>query len=66
MAVFWDVAQCNLVGGGASIIRVMSHRTTEMSVNIYQTTRRNNLEDSHLHTHRYENLILKSCNMINT
>jgi hypothetical protein len=30
--------------------------TSETSVNLYQTTRRNNPEDSHLHTHRRENL----------
>jgi hypothetical protein len=29
---------------------------SEMSVNFYQTTRRNNQEDSHLHTRRRENL----------
>jgi hypothetical protein len=29
---------------------------SETSVNFYQTTRRNNPEDSHLHTHRSENL----------
>jgi hypothetical protein len=27
--------------------------TSETSVNFYQTTRRNNLEDSHLHKRRY-------------
>jgi hypothetical protein len=30
--------------------------TSETSVNLYRTTRRNNLEDSHLHTNRRENL----------
>jgi hypothetical protein len=30
-------------------------KTSEMSVNFYQTTRRNNPEDSHLHTRRREN-----------
>jgi hypothetical protein len=30
--------------------------TFETSVNFYQTTQRNNLEESHLHTHRRENL----------
>jgi hypothetical protein len=29
---------------------------SETSVNFYQTTRRNILEDSHLYTHRRENL----------
>jgi hypothetical protein len=38
----------------ASIIRAMS--TSETSVNLYQTTRRNIPEDSHLHTRRRENL----------
>jgi hypothetical protein len=31
-------------------------RTSETSVNLYKTTGRNNPEDSHLHTHRRENL----------
>jgi hypothetical protein len=30
--------------------------TSETSVNLYQTTRRNNAEDSRLHTRRRENL----------
>jgi hypothetical protein len=30
--------------------------TSETSVNFYRTTRRNNPEDSHLHTRRRENL----------
>jgi hypothetical protein len=30
--------------------------TSETSVSFYQTTRRNNPEDSHLHTRRLENL----------
>jgi hypothetical protein len=30
--------------------------TSEMSANFYQTTRRNNPEDSHLHTRRRENI----------
>jgi hypothetical protein len=49
----------------ASIIRVMSKpradyssaaSTSETSVNFHQTTRRNIPEDSHLYTHRHENL----------
>jgi hypothetical protein len=36
----------------ASIIKAMS----EISVNFYQTTRRNIPDDSHLHTRRRENL----------
>jgi hypothetical protein len=31
-------------------------RTSETLVNFYQTTRHYNPEDSHLHTHRRENL----------
>jgi hypothetical protein len=31
-------------------------KTSETLVNFYQTTRRYNPEDSHLHTHRHENL----------
>jgi hypothetical protein len=49
-------------------------RTSEMLVNFYQTTQRYNPEDSHLHTHRRENLksylvsvmILKLCEFENT
>jgi hypothetical protein len=46
----------------ASIIRAMITfmmevaSTSETSVNFYHTTRRNNPEDSHLHTRRRENL----------
>jgi hypothetical protein len=43
----------------ASIIRALVMEaviTSETSVNFYQTARRNNPEDSHLHTRRRENL----------
>jgi hypothetical protein len=42
----------------ASIISTMMEAasTTETSLNLYQTTRRNNPEDSHRHTRRRENL----------
>jgi hypothetical protein len=46
----------------ASIIRAMialmmeAASTSETSVNLYQTTRRNYPEDSHLHTRHRENL----------
>jgi hypothetical protein len=33
-----------------------AENSSETSVNFYQTTRRNNPEDSHLHTRRRENL----------
>jgi hypothetical protein len=41
-----------------AIVSVMvgAANTYETSVNFYQTTRRNNPEDSHLHTSRRENL----------
>jgi hypothetical protein len=39
MAVFWVVAPCSLVEAA---------NTSETSVNFYETTRRNNPEDSHL------------------
>jgi hypothetical protein len=55
MAVFWVVAPCSLV----DIIRALmmeAARTSEKLVNFYQTTRRYNPEDNHLHTHRRENL----------
>jgi hypothetical protein len=47
MTVFWDVL-------GGEMMEAAS--TSEMSVNFYQTTRRNNPEDSHLHTRRLEDL----------
>jgi receptor-type tyrosine-protein phosphatase gamma len=36
-------------------------RTSETSVNFYQTTWRNNPEDSHLHTRRRENMKSHGC-----
>jgi hypothetical protein len=45
MAVFWAIA-----------LMMEAARTSETLVNFYQTTRRYNPEDSHLHTHRRENL----------
>jgi hypothetical protein len=61
MAGFWVVSPCSLVEEvlAASIIRTIALEaasTSETSVNYYQTTRRNNPEDSHLHTRRRENL----------
>jgi hypothetical protein len=67
MAVFWVVVPCSLVevyqrfrGPCCSheIIALMMEaaRTSEKLVNFYQTTRRYNPEDSHLRTHRRENL----------
>jgi hypothetical protein len=55
MAVFWVVAPCKPRG---LLIALMMEAASisETSVNIYQTTRRNNPEDSHLHTRRRENL----------
>jgi hypothetical protein len=35
--------------------------TSETSVNFYQTTRRSIPEDSHLHSHRRENLKSRLC-----
>jgi hypothetical protein len=42
----------------ASIALIMMEEasTSETSVNFYQTTRRNNPEDSHLHARRRKNL----------
>jgi hypothetical protein len=54
MAVFWVVAPCSLVELIALMMEAAS--TSEMLANVYQTTQRNNPEDSHLHTRRRENL----------
>jgi hypothetical protein len=70
MAVFWVIAPCSLVEvhqrfrgpcclhHQGLIIGLMMEtaRTSETLVNFYQTTRRYNPEDSHLRTHRRENL----------
>jgi hypothetical protein len=46
MAVFW-----------VAIALVMEEASTSIaSINFYQTTRRNNPEDNHLHARRRENL----------
>jgi hypothetical protein len=67
-AVFWIVAPCRLIEvygrfRGAycrammeAALMMKTVSTSETSVNFYQTTRRNNSEDSHLHTRRRENL----------
>jgi hypothetical protein len=49
VAVFWVVAPFN-------VLLIEAANTSETSVNFYQTTRRNNPEDSHLHTRSRENL----------
>jgi hypothetical protein len=46
---------------GCSALMMEAARTSETLVNFYQTSRRYNPEDSHLCTHRRENL--KSYNM---
>jgi hypothetical protein len=51
MAVFWVVAPCSLVA-----LMMEAVQTSEALVNLYQSTRRCNPEDGHLHTHRRENL----------
>jgi hypothetical protein len=65
MAVFWVVAPCGVVEvsrrfrGACCLHQALimdTASTSETSVNFYQTTRRNNLEDSHLHIRRRENL----------
>jgi hypothetical protein len=45
MAVFWAIA-----------LMMEAASTSETSVNLCQTTRRYNPEDSHIHTRRRENL----------
>jgi hypothetical protein len=64
MAVFWVVVLCSLVEvyqhfrGPCSLHHQGDEtaRTYETLVNFYQTTRCYNPEDSHLRTHRHENL----------
>jgi 16S rRNA C1402 (ribose-2'-O) methylase RsmI len=58
MAVFWVVAPCSLVEvyQRCDALMMEAARTSETLVNFYQTRRRYNPEDSHLHTRRRENL----------
>jgi hypothetical protein len=69
MAVFWVVAPCSLVATSLLTFQrrllppsppialmMEAASTSETSVNFYQTTRRYNPEDSHLHNRRRENL----------
>jgi hypothetical protein len=50
-----------LLGCRAIALMMEAAGTSETLVNFYQTTRRYNPEDSHLHTHRRENLKSYSC-----
>jgi hypothetical protein len=67
MAGFWVVASCSLVDvyqrfRGRCCLHYQGDemmeaaRTSKTLVNFYQTTRRYNPEESHLRTHRRENL----------
>jgi hypothetical protein len=72
MAVFWVIALCSLLDvyrrlqracclhhqplGLLVALMMEAASASEMPVNFYQTTRRNDTEDSHLHTRRRENL----------
>jgi hypothetical protein len=62
MAVLWDVEPCSLLEvywhfRGACYLhhQALSASTSETSVDFYQTTQHNNLEDNHLHTLFHEN-----------
>jgi hypothetical protein len=76
MAVFWVVAPCSLVEvyrrfrvSSFWLLAVITRAIAlMMEANFYQTTRRNNPEDNHLHTRRRENLkfhflVSNLCNM---
>jgi hypothetical protein len=63
MTVFWDAEPCSPVevrDPDDTGIALMTEaiQTPETLVNSYQSTWRYNPEDSHLHTHRRENLKL--------
>jgi hypothetical protein len=51
MAVFWVVAPCSLgiLHHMGNVLMMEAAYISETSVNVYQTTRRNNPEDSHLY-----------------
>jgi hypothetical protein len=46
-------------GKGGIALMVVAACISETTVNFFQTTRRNNPEESHLHTRRRENLIVQ-------
>jgi hypothetical protein len=48
------------------ILMVEAASTSETLVNFYQTTRRNNPEDSHVHTRRRENLKSHEISLLRT
>jgi hypothetical protein len=50
--VFWVDAPCSLVEINFIHLMMETAMTSETSVNLYQTTKRNNPEDRNLHTHR--------------
>jgi hypothetical protein len=52
MAVFWVVAPCSLDCGLITLM-IEAASTSEKSVNVCQTTRRYNREDSHFRVHTY-------------
>jgi hypothetical protein len=62
MAAFWDIAPCCLVEVDQLFTYYLHYqsdeysRTSETSVNFYETTRRNIPQCYHLHTRRRENL----------
>jgi hypothetical protein len=56
MTVFWVVAPCSLVVWAMKALMMEAASISEASVNFYQTTRRKNPTDSHLHTRSRENL----------
>jgi hypothetical protein len=58
ITVFWVVAPCSPVEVYQHFRGTccLHHQGDETLVNLYQTTRHYNPEDSHLHTHRRENL----------
>jgi hypothetical protein len=58
MAVFWDVVPCSLIDIDLMIEAVSF---SETSVFIYQTTRCNIPQDSHLHTRHRKNLKISRC-----
>jgi hypothetical protein len=56
ITVLWDVAPCSLVEVYRRFRGACCPHHPETLVNFYKSTRRNNPEDSRLHTPRRENL----------
>jgi hypothetical protein len=62
-AVWSSSAAASVIRTASTALMMEAAVATETSVNLYQTTRHNNPEDSHLHAFPLENLKYHNCGM---